>query len=79
MLTAQDIFDFLSTELGVDTTGLTPSTPLFSTEVVDSFSLVSVIEFLERRASIQIDPMDVSLENLDSVERMLAYVKRQGS
>jgi acyl carrier protein len=75
-LTRDDILTALRTELGVDTSGVDESTPLFSAGLIDSFSLVSLILFLETRGGISVQPMDVTLENFDSVGRMLAYVAR---
>lgn len=67
---------FLQTELGVDTAGIEDDTPLFSSGLIDSFSLVSLLTFLEENAQFRVDPGDVNLENLDSIERILAYVAR---
>lgn len=75
-LTRDDIFSALKTELGVNTAGLDESTPLFSAGLIDSFSLVTLIMFLETRGGISVQPMDVTLENFDTVGRMLAYVDR---
>lgn len=75
-LTRDDIITALRTELGVNTDGVDESTPLFSGGLIDSFSLVSLMLFLETRGGISVQPMDVTLENFDTVGRMLAYVER---
>ena len=75
-MTTADILEALEQELGLDTTGIGESTPLFSGGLIDSFSLVSLLLFIETRADITIQPMDVTLENFDSIARMLAYVAR---
>lgn len=76
MMTQDSIFSFLADDLGVDTDGLDADTPLFSSQIVDSFALVTLMMFLEREAGIRIAPADVSLDNMDTVGRMIAYVAR---
>ena len=50
-------------------------TPLFSQGLLDSFSMIELIDHVEKRAGIKIGPMEVTLENLDSIERILAFVR----
>ena len=71
-----DILEFLETDLGVDVGELDVDTLLFSSQLVDSFALVTLMMFLEREAGIRIGPADVNLDNMDSIGRMLAYVSR---
>lgn len=75
-LSKDDILEFLETDLGVDIGELDVDTPLFSSQLVDSFALVTLMMFLEREAGIRIAPADVNLDNMDSIGRMLAYVSR---
>ena len=72
-LDSSQVMTFLSDRLGVDTTGLNNQSPLFSSSVVDSFSLVEMITFIETAAGIRIDAWDVTLDNFDSVDRILAF------
>lgn len=53
---------------------ISDDTPIFSRGLLDSFSMIELITHLESRAGIKIGPMEVTLENLDSVERILAFV-----
>lgn len=77
-LTAEEIIGFLDAELGVDTADLTVDSPLFSSALVDSFSLVELVAFLEERCSFRMPAMDVNLDNLDTVGRIVAYAGRLG-
>jgi acyl carrier protein len=70
------ILNFLSDDLGVDTAGITPDALLFSTGVIDSFGLVTLMTFLEGEYNIRIKPADVNLDNFDSISRILDYVQR---
>lgn len=70
------IFEFLEGELGVDLSGFDADSPLFSSGAVDSFALVTLMMFLEREGGFRIAPADVTLDNLDSVNKMLAFAGR---
>jgi acyl carrier protein len=69
-----DLIDYLQKELGVDTSTIDESTLLFSTGIIDSFALVDLINFIEGRCGFRVNSMDVTLDNLDSIARILAYV-----
>lgn len=75
-LSTNKLLAFLDEDAGVDISDVEPGTLLFSSGVVDSFTLVSLMSFIETEASIRVNPLDVNLENMDSIERILAYVER---
>jgi len=74
-LVSQSIREYLSNRLGVDVSDVQDDSPLFSSSLVDSFSLVELITFIESAGGIKIDAWDVTLENFDSIERILAFVR----
>lgn len=76
MLTEERLREFLEDDLGVDTADLEPDTLLFSSGIIDSFALVTLLTLLEAEGGIRINPVDVNLDNMDSMARMLAYVER---
>jgi acyl carrier protein len=76
MLTHDGISAFLEEDLGVDIEDIDTDTPLFSSQLIDSFALVTLMMFIEREAGIRIAPADVNLDNMDTIGRMLAYVAR---
>lgn len=78
-LTRDDLYQALQTELGLDTSTIQDDTLLFSSGIIDSFSLVSLIVFIEARGGVKIDAMDVNLDNLDSIDRILKFVNRASS
>jgi acyl carrier protein len=51
-------------------------TPLISGGIVDSFSMVSLKRFLEKRYHIQIPDADATPDAFDSVDRIAALVTR---
>lgn len=76
-LSFEDFSQFLTEELGVEGDNLQVATPLFSSGLIDSFSLVTLMSFIENAGEVSIDPSDVTLENFDSVERMLQFIDRK--
>lgn len=48
---------------------------LFSNGNLDSVSQLDLIMFIEKQAGFQVSPMDLTLDNFDSVSRILAYVE----
>lgn len=76
MIDRQNLIDFLEDDLGVDLDGVADDEPLFSSGIVDSFALVTLMMHLEKQGGFRINPADVTLDNLDSIERILAYCQR---
>lgn len=79
MIDSDSLLAFLDEDLGVDIDGVEADTPLFSSQLVDSFALVTLMMFLEKETGIRIAPADVNLDNMDTISRMLAYVERVAS
>lgn len=79
MVNSDSLLAFLDEDLGVDIDGVDADTPLFSSQLVDSFALVTLMMFLEKQTGIRIAPADVNLDNMDTIARMLAYVERVAS
>jgi acyl carrier protein len=75
-LTRDKLVEFLETELGLEVSGLQDSTLLFSSGIIDSFMMVSLMTFMEKQGGFRIAPTDVNLANLDSIERILAFSTR---
>ncbi len=73
-LTRRQLCDFLNDRFGIEAEELGDDERLFSQGLLDSFSMVELIEFLESSAGIKIGVMDVQLDNLDSIERILRFV-----
>jgi acyl carrier protein len=55
---------------------ITDTTPLITGGIVDSFSMVSLKRFLEKKYSIQIPDADASPEAFDNVNSIAALVTR---
>lgn len=59
-----------------DDRALTPATRLISGGIVDSFSMVSLKRFLERKYDVKIPDADASPEAFDTVDSIAALVER---
>jgi len=55
---------------------ITETTPLISGGIVDSFSMVSLKRFLEKKYQIQIPDVDATPDAFDTVERIVTLVHR---
>lgn len=71
-LTASDLRQYLNSELAIEET-LNDDTELFSTGLLDSVSMMSVIMFIEQRTTSEVRPADVTLENFDTIGRIVGY------
>lgn len=73
-MTRNNILMFLEKQFTLSPDSISDETGLFSEGYLDSFSILDLIMFLEANAGIRVDPIEVSLDNLDSIDRILAYV-----
>jgi len=68
---------FLSDELNIDATTIAADDPLFSSGIIDSFALITLMTYLESQCGFRIAPMEVTLDNFDSIERILRFAERK--
>ena len=73
---SEDIISYLQSEGNIQV-DITPDTTLFSTGLVDSFFMIEFILFLESSYNVQVLPEDITLDNLDSINKVLSYLKRK--
>jgi acyl carrier protein len=55
---------------------ITETTPLISSGLVDSFSMVSLLRFLEKKYEIHIPDAAATPQAFDTVERIVGLVRR---
>lgn len=80
MTLAEDLVKMISAEVSLDSTvQITVETDLLLTGLVDSLGVVEVVAWLEDRLGVEIDPIDVVLENFQTVGRMVSYADRRAS
>lgn len=74
-ISRHNLRSYMIDQLGLDSAEFEDDTPLFSEGLLDSFSLAELIAYIEEGGGLTIKPTDITLENLDSVERILAFVE----
>ena len=62
-------------EFGLDE-NLAYDAALFSSDLLDSLNSLEVIALVETQLGVQISPLDVSLDDFDSVDRIAATIIR---
>jgi acyl carrier protein len=78
-LTSDSLLGYLKDNVGLDTSAIQPDTPLFTSNLIDSFSLIDLIVFVESEMGVKIDPDDVQIENFDSVASIMHFAQtKQG-
>lgn len=73
-MNSESLKTYLGDRMGIDRGTLAEDTPLFSSNLLDSFSMVDLIMFIEKESGVRLEPTDVSLDNLDSIGRILKFV-----
>ncbi|GLK64305.1 acyl carrier protein [Paracoccus kondratievae] len=69
-----ELIRYISNDLNIDTAP-EGGTELFSSGILDSVAMVGLISFVEQQAGVRVQPGDVTLENFDTVDAILAYVQ----
>jgi D-alanine--poly(phosphoribitol) ligase subunit 2 len=57
----------------------TPDMPLFSSGALDSLAMLNLITLIEERAGFEIRADEVTLENFDTVNRILSFAESRGA
>ena len=71
------LLKMINTEVSLDPSHeITTETDLLLTGLVDSLGVVQIVGWIEDELGIVIDPLDVVLENFQTVGAMLAYLER---
>ena len=69
---AARLLEFVQSTFGRRSKGkpIEPTTPLFSTQIIDSMGMVELLSFVEQACGISWDPTVEELTELDTVERI---------
>lgn len=74
-----NLFELILDQTGLGAGDLSDSSALMSSGLIDSFGLVTVLSLVEELLGHEIPPADLTLENFDSPERIMAYVRQQSA
>ncbi len=72
----EKLLGFIEDDLAIPVDDLTDDELLFSSGLVDSFALVSLMMFIETEFGFRIAPTEVNLANFDSIERIAGFIDR---
>lgn len=72
-LNKNDLIEFLAENFQLDRDGLEDDLPLFSSSLLDSISMVTLIAFLEEKTGLIIEAEDVTLDNFDTISAIVAF------
>jgi acyl carrier protein len=75
---AVELATFIDEQVSSGGEPVLPDTDLVMTGLVDSLGVVLIVEWLEQRLSIEIDPSDVVIEHFISVTAMIDYLRGRG-
>ena len=77
--TQENLLSYIQESFNVDVSGIEEDTLLFSTGLIDSFSMIDLIVFIETSNGIRIGPSEIILDNIDSIGRILTFLaKKEG-
>lgn len=74
-LDRDDLRRYLREKQGLEPEDFEDDTLLFSSGLIDSFSMVDLLMFIEDTVGCRVHPADVTLDNFDSVDRILAFIE----
>ncbi len=72
--TAARLLAFVTTEVSLSPDPIEAETDLLLTGAVDSLGVIRITQWIEDELGVEVDPVDVTLENFQTVARMVAYV-----
>ena len=73
------VLAYLEQNFGIDVSQVQNETPLFTSGLLDSFSVGDLLLFLEEQGKFAIEADEIVPENLDSVARIVAFTARKSS
>lgn len=76
-ITRQVLLDHLENQFGLNATEISDGTLLFSAGLLDSFSVADLLMFLEEQGGFIVEPTEITLDNLDSIEKILAFARQK--
>lgn len=72
------LIEMITAEVSLDPTHeIELETDLLLTGLVDSLGVVQIVGWIEDELGIDVDPLDVVLDNFQTVAQMVAYIERR--
>lgn len=77
VITRDLLLKYLADNFALDVQEINDTTELFSSGLLDSFSVAELLIFLEETGNFIVEPDEVVLENIDSVSNILIFAMRK--
>ena len=74
-ITREILRSYLQNNFDLDIQDIDDSTKLFSDGLLDSFSVVDLLIFIEEQGNFVVEPEEVTYDNIDFIANILAYTK----
>ena len=71
----QEVRDFIVRTFMKSRGTLSDDQSLFENNIVDSFGLLEIISFVEKKYGVRIGPADAALRNFDSVNAIVRFIR----
>ena len=65
---------YIKDEIVLDDVEITSETDLLLSGVVDSLGVIRITEWVEDEAGILVDPGDVTIDNFQTIERIVGFI-----
>lgn len=72
--TAAELLSFINSEVSASPEPIEADTDLLLTGAVDSLGVIRITQWLEDELGVEVDPSDVTLDNFQTVSRMMRYL-----
>ena len=72
----EDLIKFITNEYVEDDTVIKDDTPLFARGIIDSFSIVSLKSWLEKKTGVRIPDEMGTVENFETVNKIVDLVEK---
>jgi len=72
-LAREELIDFISEHFQLDRDYLESDLPLFSSSLLDSTSMITLVSFVEEKTGLTVDAGDLTLDNFDTVSAILSF------
>lgn len=74
MTASSAIRTYLAETQHVEMSGVSEDTVLFSSGLIDSFAMIDLVSFIEQDLGVTMKPSDITLDNLDTLGRIVAFI-----
>lgn len=72
--TAAKLLGFINTDVSVSPEPIEADTDLLLTGAVDSLGVIRITQWMEDELGVEVDPSDVTLDNFQTVSKMMRYL-----